>query len=155
MEHPADELPLLALLFRSCPASAPPHAVPTPAAAPLSTECRPLRPPHCLTVASSSSTPHRCTSATLPTPAPTTPSAPHRCSSPLDVHHCGWPRRWAPDLPNSSSDSFHPDVAPRPLSPRSRTFGSLESAGATVGSHDLCSPISSHGLRGQWAQKRC
>jgi hypothetical protein len=49
------------------------------------------RQPLCPSVASSSSTPRRCTFTTSPTPAPTTPPAPHRCSSPLDTCHRGAP----------------------------------------------------------------
>jgi hypothetical protein len=45
----------------------PPHLGPSSIA--------PLRPPLCPTVASSSSTPRRCTSTTSPTPAPMTPPA--------------------------------------------------------------------------------
>jgi hypothetical protein len=72
-------------VFCSHPASAPPHVVPTPTAAPRSTEHRLLRPPPYPTVASSSSTPCQCTSVSFPAPAPTTSPAPHWRSSPLNV----------------------------------------------------------------------
>jgi hypothetical protein len=62
-----------------------------PTAAPQSTEHRPLRSPLCPTITSSNSTPRRCTSTTLPTPAPMTPSAPHCRSYPLDACHNGAP----------------------------------------------------------------
>jgi hypothetical protein len=75
--------PFSTFVFCSRPASAPPRAMLMLTVAPLSTEHRLLRPPLCLTVASSSSTPRRCTSACLPGPAP------HRRSSPLGARRRG------------------------------------------------------------------
>jgi hypothetical protein len=63
----------------------------TPTAAPRFTERHLLRPPPCPTVASSSSTPRRCTSVTLPALAPTTPPAPQGSFSPLVARRRGQP----------------------------------------------------------------
>jgi hypothetical protein len=100
----------------------------------------------CPTAASSSSNPRRCTSTTLPAPAPTTPPSPHRCSSPLDARHRGhpalaslWPSRPHPehhaaeyDLPTPRAVDHHPwKPAPtaiplRPTTPRRRARSSSE-----------------------------
>jgi hypothetical protein len=57
-----------------------------------------LWPPLCSTVTSSSFTPPRCTSTSLPTPAPTTSSAPHRRETLPKKHHCEQLTRVSPLL---------------------------------------------------------
>jgi hypothetical protein len=49
------------------------------------------------------------------------------------------------------SDSFCPDIAPRPLSHRSRTSGSPELPGAAASSHDLPPIFMSMGRKVRWA----